>query len=89
MRNPSFVKAIIKALKSLQDKIRHLELERAVTAEKFKELSKETKEQMSYSRERTSEKSDDSSSESDLGTPPLAATPPQLRNKGIGKLYRK
>ena len=75
-----YIKAIIKALKSLQDKIRHLELERAVTAEKFKELSKQVS---STSREATRderEMDNSSSSESDLGTPPLATTPSQLHN---------
>ena len=80
---PSFFIAVIRALKSLQDKIRHLELDRAVTADKFKRLTEETRREATHQRRDGGE--EDSSStdnDSDLGTPPLVPRPLQSEMDG-------
>ena len=75
--------AVIRALKSLQDKIRHLELDRAVAADKFKQLTEETRREVTHQRRDGGE--EDSSStdnDSDLGTPPLVPRPLQSEMDG-------
>ena len=56
---------MIQALKALQEKIRNLELERAATANRFKQISDETTKQVEQG-------------DSDVGTPPLVGRHPPL-----------
>ena len=81
----SFFVAVIRALKSLQDKIRRLELDRAVTADKFKQLTEETRREATHQRRDGGEEDSSSSStdnDSDLGTPPLVSRPFQSEMDG-------
>ena len=80
-----FFVAVIRALKSLQDKIRHLELDRAVTADKFKRLTEETRREATHQRRDGGEEDTSTSStdnDSDLGTPPLVPRPFQSEMDG-------
>ena len=77
-----FSSGVISALKSLQDRIRDLEIERAVAAGKFKQLSDETRHSILSSGNRGDREVGGDSSDEDGGAASRETKSPDMRPTG-------